>query len=110
MKDCFCCVCLVCQPPIVVTPNDSSWRQLAPQHEDLLLPVPVCLRLLCVFSAPPRLRIIFTTLSCSYKEEARDVLEETKITATDPEKQFAISFFDNKFASLIPLKVVFVLA
>ncbi|CAN0194683.1 unnamed protein product [Scytosiphon promiscuus] len=48
--------------------------------------------------------------SRNYEDEARDVLEQTRITATDPEKQFAISFFDNKFASLIPLKVVFVLA
>ncbi|CAM9609976.1 unnamed protein product, partial [Hapterophycus canaliculatus] len=38
----------------------------------------------------------------SYEAEARDVLEETKVTADDTEKQFAISFFDNKFASLIP--------
>ncbi|CAM9676919.1 unnamed protein product, partial [Hapterophycus canaliculatus] len=46
----------------------------------------------------------------SYKKQAKDVLEETKITANVPEKQFAISFFDNKFASLIPLKVLFVLS
>ncbi|CAM9509280.1 unnamed protein product, partial [Scytosiphon promiscuus] len=45
-----------------------------------------------------------------YEAQARDVLEETKATATDEEKQFAISFFDNKFASLIPLKIIYVLA
>lgn len=46
----------------------------------------------------------------SYKSEAYDVLEQTKITATDDAKQFALSFFDNKFASLIPLKILYVLA
>lgn len=47
--------------------------------------------------------------ACSYKSAARDVLEESRLTATDPVKQFAISFFDNKFIALIPLKVAYFL-
>lgn len=61
-----------------------------------------CLCSSCPFLVP-------VTLYRSYEAQAMDVLEATKDTATDPEKQFAISFFDNKFASLIPLKVVYVL-
>eukprot|EP00752_Nemacystus_decipiens_P008074 g7217.t1 len=45
----------------------------------------------------------------SYKAASRDVLEETRLTATDPVKQWAISFFDNKFSSLIPLKIAYFL-
>lgn len=37
------------------------------------------------------------------------MLEETRLSATDPVKQFAISFFDNKFTSLVPLKVAYFL-
>lgn len=37
------------------------------------------------------------------------MLEESRLAATDPVKQFAISFFDNKFASLIPLKIAYFL-
>eukprot|EP00752_Nemacystus_decipiens_P014976 g13334.t1 len=38
-----------------------------------------------------------------HHEIAREVLEESKLTADDPAKQFAISFFDNKATSLLPL-------
>lgn len=44
---------------------------------------------------------------CSYKKGAREVLEETKITAGDQFKQQAISFFDNKFGSLVPIKAAY---
>jgi len=42
-----------------------------------------------------------------YGEVAREVLEASKLTATDPIKQFAVSFFDIKTTSLIPLKIVY---
>eukprot|EP00752_Nemacystus_decipiens_P012197 g10813.t1 len=44
-----------------------------------------------------------------YDEVAREVLEASKVAADDPTKQFAISFFDNKFNSLVPLKVTYFL-
>eukprot|EP00903_Cladosiphon_okamuranus_P005324 g5322.t1 len=44
-----------------------------------------------------------------HKEVAREVLEASKIAADDPVKQFAISFFDNKFNSLVPLKITYFL-
>ena len=47
---------------------------------------------------------------CRHGEVAREVLEDSKLAADDPAKQFAISFFDNKFNSLIPLKVAYFLA
>lgn len=58
---------------------------------------------------PPRLlgRLPSLNTACSYKNASREVLEETRLTATDPVKQFAISFFDNKFTSLIPLKIAY---
>ncbi|CAM9281589.1 unnamed protein product [Hapterophycus canaliculatus] len=45
----------------------------------------------------------------SYRRGARAVLEETAITASSPYRQFALSFFDNKFNSLIPLKIAYFL-
>eukprot|EP00752_Nemacystus_decipiens_P004023 g3684.t2 len=44
-----------------------------------------------------------------YGAVSRDVLAESAITATDGRRQFAISFFDNKFNSLIPLKIAYFL-
>eukprot|EP00903_Cladosiphon_okamuranus_P008504 g8169.t1 len=44
-----------------------------------------------------------------YKSASRDVLEESRLSATDPLRQFAISFFDNKVLSLIPLKAAYFL-
>ena len=46
---------------------------------------------------------------CRHEEVAREVLEASKIAADDPAKQFAISFFDNKFNSLVPLKIAYFL-
>lgn len=43
----------------------------------------------------------------SYPNEVLDVLEETRLTATDDFKQEAIAFFDNKWTSLVTLKAVF---
>lgn len=37
------------------------------------------------------------------------MLAESALTAADWRKQFAIAFFDNKFTSLIPLKIAFFL-
>ena len=48
-------------------------------------------------------------LSGSYGTLSREVLAESVLTANDPFKQFAISFFDNKFKSLIPLKIAYFL-
>lgn len=42
-----------------------------------------------------------------YEEVAQEALDESAITADDPFKQAAISFFDNKGTSLVPLKGVF---
>ncbi|CAM9420198.1 unnamed protein product [Ectocarpus fasciculatus] len=44
-----------------------------------------------------------------YNEVVHDVLNETATTAESPYKQFAISFFDNKFNSLVPLKIAYFL-
>eukprot|EP00903_Cladosiphon_okamuranus_P012371 g11596.t1 len=44
-----------------------------------------------------------------HHEVASEVLEASKIAVDDPQKQFAISFFDNKFNSLVPLKVTYFL-
>eukprot|EP00903_Cladosiphon_okamuranus_P012376 g11599.t1 len=44
-----------------------------------------------------------------HEEVAREVLEASKIAADDLQKQFAISFFDNKFNSLVPLKITYFL-
>ncbi len=49
------------------------------------------------------------SLTGSYETVSREVLAETAITANDPYKQFALSFFDNKFNSLIPLKIAYFL-
>ena len=57
-----------------------------------------------VLSASPRL-----SLSGSYGTVVREVLAESVMTANDPFKQFAISFFDNKFNSLVPLKIAYFL-
>lgn len=43
----------------------------------------------------------------SYDEVAYEALNESTITADDPFKQAAISFFDNKLASLLPLKSLY---
>lgn len=37
------------------------------------------------------------------------MLEETRLTANDTYKQDTVQFFDNKFTSLIPLKIAFFL-
>ncbi|CAM9870915.1 unnamed protein product [Ectocarpus fasciculatus] len=42
-----------------------------------------------------------------YYQVVRDVLDESAMTADSPYKQFAVSFFDNKFNSLIPLKIAY---
>lgn len=42
-----------------------------------------------------------------YSEVAAEVLAESTITASDTYKQAAISFFDNKFGSLVPLKATY---
>lgn len=44
-----------------------------------------------------------------HREVAKEVLEASKTAADDAQKQFAISFFDNKFNSLVPLKVTYFL-
>lgn len=44
-----------------------------------------------------------------HREVAREVLEASKVAADDPVKQFAMTFFDNKFNSLVPLKVTYFL-
>ena len=44
---------------------------------------------------------------CSSRKGAEEVIEETRITAEDESRQQAISFFDNKFGSLVPLKAAF---
>lgn len=57
---------------------------------------------------PPR----FTRLPLrffSFYESALEVLEESRMMATDELKQAQIQFFDNKFTSLIPLKIAFFL-
>lgn len=41
----------------------------------------------------------------SYDMAAEDVLYESRLMAEDEFKQAAITFFDNKFSSLIPLKI-----
>lgn len=43
----------------------------------------------------------------SYEEEVGKVLEEARLMATDDYKQVAIPFFDNKWTSLVPLKVTY---
>ncbi|CAN0096425.1 unnamed protein product [Ectocarpus sp. 4 AP-2014] len=45
-----------------------------------------------------------------YDQVVRDVLDESIMTADAPYKQFAGSFFDNKFTSLIPLKIAYFLS
>ena len=50
---------------------------------------------------------LFRDCNCSYDEVAQDVLDESTITADDPLRQEAVEFFDNKFGSLVPLKVLF---
>ncbi|CAM9706452.1 unnamed protein product, partial [Scytosiphon promiscuus] len=45
----------------------------------------------------------------SYRSGARAVLEQSALTADSPYRQFALSFFDNKFNSLIPLKIAYFL-
>ncbi|CAM9184717.1 unnamed protein product, partial [Laminaria digitata] len=42
-----------------------------------------------------------------YEEVAQEALDESTITADDPFKQAAISFFDNKIGSLLPLKTLY---
>lgn len=37
------------------------------------------------------------------------VLEEARLMATDEFKQASIQFYDNKFSSLIPLKIAYFL-
>lgn len=44
-------------------------------------------------------------LNYRYRRAVKEVLEETRLAATDPFKLAAISFFDNKFAALVPLKI-----
>eukprot|EP00752_Nemacystus_decipiens_P007406 g6624.t1 len=44
-----------------------------------------------------------------HDEIAREVLEASKMAADDPVKQFAINFFDDKFNSLVPLKITYFL-
>eukprot|EP00904_Undaria_pinnatifida_P002795 jgi/Undpi1/12516/HiC_scaffold_6.g02185.m1 len=39
--------------------------------------------------------------------DAKEVIEETKITAEDVSRQQAIDFFDNKFGSIVPLKAAY---
>ncbi len=56
-------------------------------------------------SAPPP--IVFPRKR--YDEVAREVLETSKLSADDPAKQFAMTFFDNKFNSLVPLKALYFL-
>lgn len=36
-----------------------------------------------------------------------DIIEESRQMATDEYKQAAIRFFDNKFLSLVPLKILY---
>lgn len=45
-----------------------------------------------------------------YSEVAAEVLAESTITANDTYKQEAISFYDNKFGSLVPLKALYFVA
>lgn len=42
-----------------------------------------------------------------YRKAANEVIEESRLMATDLYKQAAITSFDNKFISLIPLKAQF---
>ena len=46
-------------------------------------------------------------VTCRYLQGAKEVIEETKITAGDELRQQAISFYDNKFGSLVPLKAAY---
>lgn len=65
---------------------------------------------------PTFIRIIYLSVfsldsaNRRYEEVAREALNESAITAIDPFKQVAISFFDNKAASLVPLKALYFLA
>ncbi|CAN0217950.1 unnamed protein product, partial [Scytosiphon promiscuus] len=45
----------------------------------------------------------------SYRRGVRAVLEQSTLTADSPYRQFALSFFDNKFNSLVPLKIAYFL-
>jgi len=49
----------------------------------------------------------FDRFRSRYNEVAREAVEASKVAADDPAKQFAISFFDNKLTSLLPLKVTY---
>ncbi|CAM9482619.1 unnamed protein product [Ectocarpus fasciculatus] len=44
-----------------------------------------------------------------YYEAVPDVIEASLFTASSPYRQFAVSFFDSKFGSLIPLKIAYFL-
>lgn len=44
-----------------------------------------------------------------YRRAAMQVVSETRLTASDEAKQEKINFFDNKFTSLIPLKIAYFL-
>lgn len=63
------------------------------------------------FSLPPGCCVClpFIFEHFSYEEASRVVLEESRLSATDTVRQFAITFFDNKFSSLIPLKIAYFL-
>lgn len=61
-------------------------------------------------SSPPGTpSTVWRVLCFRHNEVAREVLEASKVVADDPVKQFAISFFDNKFNSLVPLKITYFL-
>lgn len=61
-------------------------------------------------STLPHACLLFRSLRrCRHEEVAREVLEASKVAAEDPVKQFAIDFFDNKFNSLVPLKITYFL-
>lgn len=45
----------------------------------------------------------------SYDNASLEVLEESRLMATDEFKQASIDFFDNKFSSLVPLKIAYFL-
>lgn len=77
----------------------APFSMVRPTHNPALFPFPLFVPL----PLPPH----SLSITGSYGNVSREVLAETATTANDPYKQFAISFFDNKFNSLIPLKIAY---
>lgn len=43
----------------------------------------------------------------TYDAVVNDVIEESRLMANDDYKKASINFFDNKFNSLVPLKIIY---